>query len=68
MDHMPGDISGDGVIDFDDAVMLLQYHAQLISEDDICVGAADVNGDKKENTKDVTCLLQYIMDWDVEIY
>ena len=66
LDHIPGDISGEGSINNKDLTLLFQY----LSDWDVEVNEAalDVNGDDKVNNKDLSLLFQYLSDWDVEIY
>ena len=55
----PGDVNGDGAIDTADAVLVLQYAAELIGGDGLDVAAADVNGDGAVDTADAVLILQY---------
>ena len=66
VNHIPGDIDGDGEINNKDLTRLFQY----LSDWDVEVNEAalDVNGDGSVNNKDLTRLFQYLSDWDVEIY
>lgn len=60
-----GDVTGDGVINGNDATTLLQYAAGW----DVPVNelAADVNGDGAADGNDATILLQYAAGWDIII-
>ncbi|MBR4910921.1 MAG: dockerin type I repeat-containing protein, partial [Clostridia bacterium] len=66
VNHIPGDIDGDGEVNNKDLTRLFQY----LSDWDVEVNEAalDVNGDGKVNNKDLTRLFQYLSDWDVEIF
>ena len=66
VDHIPGDISGDGSVNNKDLSLLFQY----LSDWDVKVNEAalDVSGDGKVNNKDLSLLFQYLSDWEVEIH
>ena len=66
VDHIPGDVSGDGAVNNKDLSLLFQY----LSDWNVTVNEAalDINGDGKVNNKDLSLLFQYLSDWDVEIY
>lgn len=66
LDHIPGDISGDGSVNNKDLSLLFQY----LSDWNVKVNqvALDVNGDGKVNNKDLSLLFQYLSDWNVEIH
>ncbi len=53
-----GDVNGDGSIDTADAVLVLQYAANLIGQDGLYAEAADVNGDGAVDTADAVLILQ----------
>lgn len=63
---LPGDISGDGVINNRDAARILQYLAGW----DVAVQTdrLDVNGDSIVSNRDAARLLQYLAGWDVVLY
>lgn len=65
LDHVPGDISGDGVVNNKDLSLLFRY----LSDWDVAVNEAalDVNGDGRVNNKDLSLLFQYLSDWDVTL-
>ena len=65
--YTPGDINGDGEVDINDAVCLLQYVAGW-KLDGIVKEALDVNGDGRINTKDAIQILRYIAGWNVTLY
>lgn len=65
LQHLAGDINGDGKVNARDVTRLLQYLAEW--DVDVVETALDVNGDGKVNVRDVTTLKQYIAGWDVEI-
>ena len=54
-----GDVNGDGLIDVEDAMLVLQLDALLIEESDLDVVAADVNGDGVVDVEDAMLILQY---------
>lgn len=56
----PGDINGDGKVDVDDALLLLNSTCGLRTNE--VKGNPDVNGDGKTNNKDVVILLRYIAE------
>lgn len=56
--YRPGDINGDGTVDVNDALLLLNYVCDLRKDE--VKGNPDVNGDGKVNNKDVVILLRYI--------
>lgn len=56
---LPGDLDGNGVVDMDDAIRLVEYcnnRANLSAEE---LQAADVNGDGEVNLRDAAYLTQY---------
>ena len=66
VDHIPGDVNGDGKLNNKDLSLLFQY----LSNWDVTVNEAalDINGDGKVNNKDLSLLFQYLSNWDVTIY
>jgi hypothetical protein len=60
-----GDVSGDGVIDSKDAVLVKRYTSGWSVEVD--VEAADVNGDGVVNSKDAVLIERYVAGWDVTL-
>lgn len=56
----PGDINGDGTVDVNDALLLLNYVCDLRKDE--VKGNPDVNGDGAVNNKDVVILLRYIAE------
>jgi hypothetical protein len=58
-----GDVSGDGVIDSKDAVLVKRYTSGWSVE--INEDAADVNGDGAINSKDAVLIERYVAGWDV---
>ena len=60
--YRPGDINGDGTVDVNDALLLLNYVCGL--EEEKVVGNPDVNGDGAVNNKDVVILLRYIAKFE----
>ena len=56
--YRPGDINGDGTVDVNDALLLLNYVCDLRKDE--VKGNPDVNGDGAVNNKDVVILLRYI--------
>lgn len=66
VEHMPGDINGDGVVNTKDLTRLMKYLSG--KEVDVVSEAADVNGDGAVNGKDLTRLMKYISGEETEIY
>ena len=62
-----GDVNGDGVIDYSDVTLLLQYLASWNVGHIVNTNNADVNGDGRIEYSDVTLLLQYLAKWDVTL-
>lgn len=58
--YRPGDINGDGKVNVDDALLLLNYVCDLRKDE--VKGNPDVNGDDAVNNKDVVILLRYIAE------
>ena len=58
--YRPGDINGDGTVDVNDALLLLNYVCDLRKDE--VKGNPDVNGDGAVNNKDVVILLRYIAE------
>ena len=58
--YRPGDINGDGKVNVDDALLLLNYVCDLRKDE--VKGNPDVNGDGAVNNKDVVILLRYIAE------
>ncbi len=56
-----GDVNEDGKVNFDDAVLILQYVVSLKSESDLTLQAGDVNGDDKVNSDDAVLILKYVV-------
>lgn len=59
--YRPGDINGDGTVDINDALLLLNYVCDLRKDE--VKGNPDVNGDGAVNNKDVVILLRYIAEY-----
>ena len=59
--YRPGDINGDGKVNVDDALLLLNYVCDLRKDE--VKGNPDVNGDGAVNNKDVVILLRYIAEY-----
>ena len=59
---LPGDVSGDGIVDGRDATLLLQY----LTGWDVSpvLAAADLTGDGTIDGSDVTLLLRRLAEWD----
>ena len=64
VEHMPGDINGDGVVNTKDLTRLMKYLSG--EEVDVVSEAADVNGDGAVNGKDLTRLMKYISGKEAE--
>ena len=60
--YRPGDINGDGTVNVDDALLLLNYVCDLRKDE--VKGNPDVNGDGAVNNKDVVILLRYIAKFE----
>lgn len=60
--YRPGDINGDGKVNVDDALLLLNYVCDLRKDE--VKGNPDVNGDGAVNNKDVVILLRYIAKFE----
>jgi len=56
---MKGDISGDGVVNGTDAVLLARYRAGLLTLNEVQSAAADINGDGIVNGTDAVLLARY---------
>ena len=56
---MSGDINGDNTVNFQDAQLVLQYEAGLVTLSEEQLEAADVNGDGTINFQDAQLILQY---------
>ena len=54
-----GDVNGDGVVNYLDAMMIAQYYVGDIGEEDMNLTAADVNGDGVVNYLDAMMVAQY---------
>ena len=55
----PGDVSGDGKVNSNDALLVLQYATGLISLTEEQMERANVNGDKNINSGDALMILQF---------
>lgn len=65
LDHIPGDVNGDDVVNNKDLGLLQRYINGW--NVDVNVAVADVNGDGNINNKDLGLLQRYINGWDVEL-
>jgi hypothetical protein len=54
-----GDADSDGDVDNVDAMLVLQYDAALIGENDLDLSVCDVNGDGLVDNVDAMLILQY---------
>ena len=54
-----GDANSDGVVDSIDAMLVLQYDALIIGENDLDLSVCDVNGDGLVDSIDAMYILQY---------
>jgi hypothetical protein len=64
-DGIKGDVTGDGVVNGKDVVLLRQYLAgwSSVSLNSSQISSADVTGDGVVNGKDVVLLRQYLAGW-----
>lgn len=58
-ENVPGEINGDGIIDYSDAVLILQSDSGLTILDELQQKAADVNDDGIVNYSDAVQILRY---------
>ena len=58
---IPGDVTGDGIVDIRDAVLLLQYLAGNTTFNDRQLRAADANADGNVTIADVVTIMQMII-------
>ena len=61
--YKPGDVSGDGQVKLNDAILLRRYVAGWDVEID--ENAADVNRDGQVKLNDAILLRRYVAGWDV---
>ena len=54
-----GDVNSDGVVDSDDAYLILCYDAELIGADCLDLAAGDVTGDGLVDSDDAYCVLMF---------
>lgn len=54
-----GDVNSDEQVDSDDAMLILQYYAGLISSGQLNIHVADVNADQQIDSDDAMIILQY---------
>ena len=64
--HVPGDITGDGVVNNKDLTRLFRYLSGF--EVEVSEEALDITGDGAVNNKDLTRLFRYLSGYDVEIH
>lgn len=64
--YIPGDATGDEIVNNRDAARILQYLANWDVE--IVLEACDTTGDGIVNNRDAARILQYLAGWDVEIH
>lgn len=60
-EYLLGDVNGNGEVNSTDAVLILQYVVDLITESDLNLAAADVNGNGEVNSTDAVLILQYVV-------
>ncbi len=58
-DCLWGDANHDGVVNNQDATLVLRYYAGLIEADELCLKRTDVNMDGVINNQDATLILRY---------
>jgi hypothetical protein len=56
---MMGDVNGDGFVDVEDAMLILQLDAFILEEGDLDVTVADVSGDGLVDVEDAMLILQF---------
>ena len=54
-----GDANSDGVVDYVDAIYVLEYDAKLRTADELAYGLCDVNGDGEVDYVDAIFILEY---------
>ena len=54
-----GDANSDGVVDYVDAIYVLEYDAKLRTADELAYGLCDVNGDGAVDYVDAIFILEY---------
>ncbi len=54
-----GDVNGDGFVDVEDAMMILQYEVGMLSDTDLNLLVGDVSGDGFVDVEDAMLILQY---------
>ena len=54
-----GDVNGDGLVDSDDAALILKYDVGLIDGSEMMLDVADVNGDGLVDSDDAALILKY---------
>ena len=64
--YTPGDVDGNGTINYTDAIIMLQYISGWKLEN-VVIPALDTDGNKSVNYNDAINLLRYISGWDVEL-
>ena len=62
-----GDVNGDGVINTEDALMVLQSVVGITELDENAAKAADVNSDEKIDTQDALGILQFVVGIRTEL-
>jgi len=61
LEAAPGDITGDGMVDVRDVVLVMQYVLELKDLAEAEINAADVNGDGRVDVRDVTMIMHYVL-------
>lgn len=56
-----GDVNGDGVVNLEDAVLVMRYAMQLIGADELDLNAADMNNDGVVEIGDALMILRFAM-------
>jgi hypothetical protein len=54
-----GDVNHDGLVDVEDAMLIQQYDAFLVGEEDLDLSVADVSGDGVVDVEDAMLIQQY---------
>ncbi|MBQ6539976.1 MAG: dockerin type I repeat-containing protein, partial [Oscillospiraceae bacterium] len=59
--NIKGDVSGDGIVDNRDLILIARYLVHLVEFNDVQLAAADWNGDGKINNSDLVQIARYVV-------